>query len=118
MRKSTPLDGTSAPLLILLLAWALLSVGWSEAPDITFRRVVAVALGALAAAILVVRLDFWEFLSLLAWVFLASLGASFIIGFVAPEIGRVPEPRGSHGWGCSQKNMLARVALLGALIKC
>lgn len=106
-----------APLLILLLVWAFLSVVWSEAPDVTIRRTVALALGVLVAAVLVLRLDFWEFLSLLAWVFLISLGASFLIGFALPELGRVPEPRGEPWVGVFvQKNLLGRAALLGALV--
>jgi exopolysaccharide production protein ExoQ len=106
-----------APLLVILLAWTLASMAWSEAPDVSFRRVVAVILGTLAAAILVVRLNFWELLSLLAWVFLVSLGASFLVGVALPELGRAPEPRGEPWVGVfAQKNMLGRVALLGSLV--
>jgi len=106
-----------APLLVFLLAWTLASMAWSEAPDVSFRRVVAVILGTLAAAILVVRLNFWELLSLLAWVFLVSLGASFLVGVALPELGRAPEPRGEPWVGVFvQKNVLGRVALLGALV--
>jgi exopolysaccharide production protein ExoQ len=106
-----------APLLVFLLAWTLASMAWSEAPDVTFRRVVAVILASLAAAILVVRLNFWELLSLLAWVFLVSLGASFLVGVALPELGRVPEPRGEPWVGVFvTKNVLGRVVALGALV--
>jgi exopolysaccharide production protein ExoQ len=106
-----------APLLVFLLAWTLASMAWSEAPDVTFRRAVAVILASLAAAIMVVRLNFWEFLSLPAWVFLVSLGASFLVGVALPELGRVLEPRGEPWVGVFvQKNILGRVALLGSLV--
>jgi exopolysaccharide production protein ExoQ len=106
-----------APLLVLLLLWALASIGWSEAPEVAFRRVVAVILGSVVAAFLVVRFDFKELLSLLGWVLLLSLGASFVVALVLPDIGRIPELRGESWAGVFiHKNSLGRFALLGVLV--
>ena len=106
-----------APLLALLLMWALLSIGWSEVPEVTLRRLLGVILTSLAAGFLITRYSFKELLSLFGWVFLVILGASFIVGWVLPDMGRMPELRGESWAGVFiHKNSLGRFALLGALI--
>lgn len=104
-------------LLVALLFWALLSTFWSEAPEVTFRKGIAIVLATSLAFILVIRFNFRDFIHLMSWAFLIVLGASLLAVVVMPEIAIVSEPRGEPWRGVFvQKNILGNVALLGSLV--
>ncbi len=79
MRKS--------PLPWLLILWAAISMLWSGAPDITFRRVIAILLTSLYALVLYLRYPFQSFLRLLGVAFFIAIISSIIMVVLKPDWG-------------------------------
>lgn len=105
------------PLLWLLIGWAITSVGWSEAPEVTFRKAAAVLLTTLYALVLATRHSFPHWLRLLALTFGIALVCSLAVSVLIPEWGIVLESRSEpwRGWYVT-KNVLGRTAILGVLV--
>ncbi|MEJ5365024.1 MAG: O-antigen ligase [Desulfosoma sp.] len=104
------------PLLWALLLWAALSFLWSEAPDMTLRRTVGVALTAVYAVALRIRFTDEDFLKLLGWTALVALVTSLVLVPVAPHWAVMEFPHeGAWNGAFLHKNVLGRIAALGIL---
>lgn len=110
------------PVLWLLILWALLSVTWSGAPDVTFRRGVAVVLTTLYGLVLYVRFSFGGFLRLLGVAVVIAVISSLVLALMLPDWGVMGYPHEGAWRGVFvHKNVLGRVAafsllVLGALV--
>lgn len=105
-----------SPLVWMLLLWAGLSFFWSEAPDLTQRRTVGVALVALYAMALRIRFTDQEFLTLFGWALLIALGTSAAMVLVAPHWAVMEYPHeGAWNGAFLHKNVLGRIAAVGIL---
>jgi exopolysaccharide production protein ExoQ len=103
--------------LVALCAFAMGSMFWSEAPGVTFRRSVALALTLLFGVYFASRFRLKEQLRVLAWTCAICIVFSFIFG--ALGLGNsVDEGGGVQGWYgiFDQKNGLGRMMVLSALV--
>lgn len=75
------------PLLMLLLAFALISVLWSFAPMVTLRRSVALVGTTLFGVYLATRYSLKEQLQLLAWALGIATVLSFLFALAIPQLG-------------------------------
>ncbi len=106
-----------SPLVWILLFWAAFSFFWSEAPDLTLRRTLGVAIMAVYAMALRVRFADREFLNLLGWTFLIALGVSLVLVLGAPHWAVMEYPHeGAWNGAFLHKNVLGRIAALALLI--
>jgi len=74
-------------LILVLLIFTLASVLWSVSPDITLRRVIALAGTTFFGCYLAVSYSLKQLLQLLAWTFAVSIILSFIFIIVLPKYG-------------------------------
>jgi len=108
---------TREPLLVLLVALAALSVLWSVAPEITFRRSIALMGTTLFGAYLSMRFSLREQLQLLAWTLGIAAVLSLIFALAVPSYGIMVADRGDSLRGIyNQKNVLGRLMALGAVV--
>lgn len=108
---------TREPLLLLLVGFALMSVLWSVAPEVTLRRGIALLGTTLFGAYLAMRFSLREQLRLLAWAL--AIGALFSLAFAValPEYAIWSKSRGDALQGIyHQKNVLGRLMGLGAMV--
>lgn len=75
------------PFLLVLLAF--LSCAWSIAPDLSFRRALALLFSAVAAAALAARLDWKGLARVLAASFGILATGSLIVAVAAPQLGQM-----------------------------
>lgn len=105
-------------LLVLLVVIAFLSVLWSAAPEITVRRIVALAGTTMIGMYFASRYDVRELLGLLAWAIGIAAVLSLVFSLALPSYGIDPGSddgswRGIYPGG---KNALGRNMALGALV--
>lgn len=86
------------PLLMLLLAIALLSVLWSFAPMVTLRRSIALMGTTFFGVYLATRYSLKEQLQLLAWTLGAAILLSFLFALAPPHLGIHNEGGHSGAW--------------------
>lgn len=104
------------PLWVLSL-WAFLSVAWSTAPEVTFRKAAAVLLTSLYGVYLAFRFTPESFLRLLGTTLLLVLGLSFAFVYLLPNWGLMGYPHEGAWRGIFvHKNVLGRFAALGVLV--
>jgi exopolysaccharide production protein ExoQ len=107
---------TRAPWLFALVFYAGLSTTWSQDPSLTFRRSLILLATTVFGVYFGSRFELKEQLQILAWALLFALVASAGLAIVAPSLG--VESGGHLGdWRglFSQKNVLARIAVLAIL---
>ncbi|MEJ7842587.1 MAG: O-antigen ligase family protein [Rubrobacter sp.] len=108
---------TREPLLVLLVVLAMLSVLWSVAPDITFRRSVALLGTTLFGGYLAMRFSLREQLQLLAWTLGIAALLSLVFALALPVYGVESGARGDALRGIyNQKNVLGRLMALSAVV--
>ena len=108
---------TREPLLVLLVALAVVSVLWSVAPEITLRRGVALLGTTLFGVYLAMRFSFREQLQLLAWTLGIAALFSLAFALALPAYGVESGARGDALRGIyNQKNVLGRIMALGAVV--
>ncbi|BFH76246.1 O-antigen ligase family protein [Thermus thermophilus] len=101
----------------LLLFWAFLSLTWSTAPEVTFRKVGAVLLTSLYGVYLAFRFTPESFLRLLGATLLLVLSLSLAFIFLVPEWGVMGYPHEGAWRGIFvHKNVLGRFAALSVLV--
>lgn len=101
----------------LLLLWAFLSLVWSTAPEVTFRKAIAALLTSLYGVYLAFRFTPEAFLRLLGTTLLLLLGLSIAFVFLLPDWGLMGYPHEGAWRGIFvHKNGLGRFAALGVLV--
>lgn len=105
------------PLLLLLVGFALISVLWSAAPDVTLRRSIALMGTTLFGAYFALRFSLREQLQLLAWALGLAALFSLVFALALPGYGTMSDSRGDALQGIyHQKNVLGRNMALGAVV--
>ncbi len=100
-----------------LLGWALLSVLWSQVPEVTVRREIALLGTTVFGVYLGSRFEHREFLRLLGWTLLVAVVLSYIFIFLMPDWGIMEETRWAAWRGIYvHKNDLGRVAVLAVVV--
>lgn len=106
-----------SPLLWLLVLWAIMSIAWSDYPEVTFRKVSAVILTTLYALALFIRYKFPELLKILAFSFWIALVSSLVLAVLLPEWGIMGYPHEGAWRGIFvHKNVLGRIAALSLIV--
>jgi exopolysaccharide production protein ExoQ len=107
-----------APLIpaLAIVGWAYASQYWSIDPDVTSRRVVALAMTTLFGFYLGGALDYRRFVMLMAGAFLALSLVSLFLVFAMPVYG-IDHQANSGDWRgvWSEKNTLALFMVLGVV---
>lgn len=101
---------------LILVGWAFVSSSWSIAPDVTFRRSIALLMTTLFGLYLAARYDWREFLELLAGVFLLLAVGNYIACLLFPGFGihATIHPGAWKGlW--YEKNMMGAQMVVGLL---
>lgn len=107
----------AVPLLMGLIALAALSTLWSIDSGATFRRAVWLALSMGFGLYLAWRYDWKGLLNVLAGGFIVLIAGSFVLGLVAPSIGRMTfEHPGAWSGLWTHKNTLGGIMALGVAI--
>ncbi|MEZ5958092.1 MAG: O-antigen ligase family protein [Hyphomonadaceae bacterium] len=107
----------AVPLLMGLLALAALSTLWSIDSAATLRRSVWLALTMAFGLYLAWRHDWKSLLNILAGGFVVLIAGSFVLGVLAPNIGRMTfEHPGAWSGLWTHKNTLGGVMALGVAI--
>lgn len=106
------------PLTLLLIAFALVSRGWSAAPDITLRRGIALAGTTLCGVWLAGRFRGRELMTILGWAMGIAAVLSLLFALAVPELGihQDGDFRGAWRGIYMQKNGLGKMMVLGALV--
>lgn len=100
-----------------LLCWALLSVLWSAAPEVTMRRIIALMGTTMFGVYIASRFEHREFLRLLGWTLLVMVVLSYIFIFLIPNWGIMQETRGLEWRGIYlHKNGLGRMVALAVVV--
>jgi O-antigen ligase len=103
-------------LVLAVAGWAVLSVFWSDAPGLTLRRSLALALTSLLGLFIAARYDRDEILELVSRVLAAVLVASVAVAVLRPSYG-LDHLRGGAWRGLfDTKNELGRIATLTAVV--
>jgi O-antigen ligase len=106
-------------LLSSLVGLALLSVAWSDAPELTFRRGVALFFTTLFGVYLAMRYPLRQQLRLLGICLLVVVASSFLVAAYVPSVGLMHELGESDGaWrgGFIHKNGLGRMMVLAVIV--
>jgi O-antigen ligase len=77
------------PLLWLLMGVVAASVTWSIAPDVTFRRTLAIVFTSLGGLVIAARYEWPRLLKVLATAFAVLAVISFLAGALVPSYGRM-----------------------------
>jgi exopolysaccharide production protein ExoQ len=106
-----------APWWIPLVLFAVCSSAWSQDPMLTFRRGLILIGTFFFGLYFGSRFELKEQIDILAWTFILILVGSAIVAIVAPHLG-VENGKHLGQWRglLSQKNTLARVAVLSILV--
>ncbi|MCO5186387.1 MAG: O-antigen ligase family protein [Anaerolineae bacterium] len=109
---------TRDKLLLVLVAWVLLSVLWSVEPALSLRRGIALALTTLYGAYLATRFTLRDLLVMVAWVLGIAAVLSFIAIVLPPHVGLEPGPANAGAWKgiFFQKNTLGSYTALGMVV--
>jgi O-antigen ligase len=102
-------------LLLLLIVFAIISIMWSEHPDITLRKSVALFLTTIIGIYIGMRLDSEEQLKLIAFTLSIVAILSLLVVILFPDLGI--QPTRLHEWRgiYHQKGPLGRFMALGAI---
>lgn len=101
----------------LMALWAALSILWSESPDITFRRVIAILLTTLFSLVLYLRYPFQSFLRLLGTAFFIVILLSLLMVAFKPEWGIMSSVHEGAWEGIFvHKNSLGKVSVFAICI--
>jgi O-antigen ligase len=101
----------------LFILWAVISFFWSTAPEVTFRRTVAVMLTTLYGFYLSYRYSVEEFLRILGYLFLVLLFGSLLVIIALPDWGIMSFPHEGAWRGVFvHKNVLGRFSALAGLV--
>ena len=107
----------ATPAIWLLLLWAVLSVLWSDFPEVAFRRVLAIWLTSLYGLVLVLRFEFKQLLRLLGGALLAVMVGSLVLLILFPEWAIMGKPLLGNWRGVFiHKNHLGRFSALALLV--
>lgn len=103
----------SAKLLLLLIAFSIVSSLWSIAPDITVRRSLALLCTTSLGGYIATRYTFEEWLELITWTFITVIVTSVIFALVLPRYG-IDHSYHAGAWQgvFVQKNILGRYMVL------
>lgn len=77
------------PFLLLLFGVAAASIFWSVAPDVTSRRIIALAFTMLCGVALGARWRWSQLVAIVAVAFAVMAILSLVVGVVAPQVGRM-----------------------------
>jgi exopolysaccharide production protein ExoQ len=115
--KKLSLAIVRTPWLVALVLFAVCSAAWSQDPNLTFRRGLILIGTFLFGLYFGSRFELKEQIHILAWMLLLALMASAALAIAAPNLavesgGHLGEWRGLF----SQKNALARIAVLAILV--
>ncbi len=105
------------PLIFILTGYACVSLFWSEVPQVTFRRIVALIGTTMVATYIGVSAEPKELFRLLVWVFGICAFTSIIVVLAFPEHG-LQSYAGSFAW-CGiygHKNHLGRIMFLSSIV--
>ena len=109
---------TRTPWWIAMVMLAMCSTAWSQDPFLTFRRSIILMATVAFGFYFGSRFELKEQMQILSWVLLVVLAGSAAVAIVAPGLG--VEVGGGHlgNWRglFSQKNVLARIAVLALLV--
>jgi O-antigen ligase len=109
----------STPFLLALLALVALSVTWSHLPDVTLRRIFALAFTMAFAWWVAATFSWRDWFRIMAGVWAALILCSYALIVLSPEMG-IMGPETPHGGAWSglwhEKNNLGGVMAIGALI--
>jgi len=75
------------PLIIICVLWMGLSYLWSEIPDVTFRRSIALMMGTILGFVLAARYDWGQLVQRVAFVFVLLAVISLLTALLLPEKG-------------------------------
>jgi exopolysaccharide production protein ExoQ len=107
-----------APWWTAMVLFAISSTAWSQDPFLTFRRGVILMGTVMFGLYFGSRFDLKEQMQILSWALLVVLAGSAAVAMVAPGLG--VELGGGHlgNWRglFTQKNVLARIAVLAVLV--
>lgn len=103
--------------LVLLTLLTIVSTMWSQAPDTTLRRSIALSLSACFALYIVIRFDFRSALNLLAIAFAVFLTIG-IFSAAVPGLGVTPSGVYAGAWRglTGNKNVFGRTVALGVAL--
>jgi exopolysaccharide production protein ExoQ len=115
--RETLRSGVRNPVLWTLLAWVMLSVLWSGAPDITFRRAAAALLATMYGVMLYVRYPFDTVLRIVG----AAVTIAILLSLAAVLLFPAIAIMGSHYGGAwrgvfDHKNTLGGLSALGLVV--
>jgi len=111
--RSAATTAWRAKLIWLLLAWVVLSVLWSLAPDVTMRRAFAAILGVLYGLLLAIRYRPLAVLRMLGAALTIVMVASLVVVVGFPEHGIMGWPHvGAWQGVLFHKNALGRTSVL------
>jgi len=115
--KKITLAIARTPWWIPLVLFAVCSSAWSQDPMLTFRRGLILIGTFLFGLYFGSRFELQEQIDILAWMFLLVLMACAVVSIAAPHLG-VENGKHLGEWRglLSQKNTLARVAVLAILV--
>lgn len=109
---------TRAPWWIAMVVLAMCSTAWSQDPFLTFRRSIILMATVTFGFYFGSRFELKEQIQILSWALLVVLAGSAAVAIVAPRLG--VEVGGGHlgNWRglFSQKNVLARIAVLALIV--
>jgi exopolysaccharide production protein ExoQ len=105
------------PLILAFMAWGILSLAWSDNPQLTVRRTAGLVCTTALGFFLGMRFELRVFLKMLAWTFAIVMFASVVTVVLFPSLGIMADLDG-HGWRgvYTQKNELARMVGLALVV--
>lgn len=102
------------PWIIAVVLLAVCSTAWSQSPALTFRRSLILLATTLFGIYFGTRFPMREQVQILAWTILIVLAVSVCVAVAVPQYGLDTGPHFRNWRGLfHQKNMLARIAVLG-----
>jgi len=76
---------TFSPLIVVSILWIGLSYFWSELPDVTFRRTIALTMGTIFGLALAARYDWGQLVQRVAFVFVLLAIVSVLMAVLMPN---------------------------------
>ena len=105
------------PWIMALVVFAICSTLWSQDPALTFRRSLILLATTVFGIYFGTRFPMREQVQILAWTILVVLVASVCVAIALPQYGVDTGPHFGNWRGLfHQKNMLARIAVLGICV--
>jgi O-antigen ligase len=105
------------PSILAFVAWATLSLAWSDDPQLTMRRIVGLICTTAMGFFLGMRLEMKELLRLLAWALALAMVASVFAAVLFPSFGVMSNLDGGSWRGVfSHKNELGRTMGIALIV--